>query len=127
FALLFDDHPNTPSVYPGGTTFMDQFSDDQYVTLWQQNLYYPFASGADWWLASWLLCSHLSMAAIDEFLSLQLVSKELCLCAEMLPSSPCWKSHTLCPQVPTKCKPTIYYHDPVKCLQSLFSHPLFAS
>ncbi|KAI6022630.1 hypothetical protein EDC04DRAFT_2575111 [Pisolithus marmoratus] len=136
-APLFDDHPNTPSLYPGGTTFMDQFFNNQYVTLWQQSLYYPFTSGADWQLASWLLHSHLSMSAINEFLSLQTgikelpisfqSARELCLHTEMLPSSPHWKSHTLCPQVPTKCKPTIYYCDPVECLQSLFSHPLFAS
>ncbi|KAI6040096.1 hypothetical protein EDC04DRAFT_2602739 [Pisolithus marmoratus] len=110
-APLFDDHPNTPSVYPGGTTFMDQFFDIQYVTLWQQNLYYPFTSGADWQLASWLLHSHLSMSAINEFLSLQLI-KELPISFQ---------------SVPTKCKPTIYYCDPVECLQSPFSHPLFAS
>jgi len=53
--------------------FLDQFFSDEYTTLRQENLYYPFASGVDWELVSWLLCSRLSMAAIDEFLSLQLV------------------------------------------------------
>ncbi|KAI6039397.1 hypothetical protein EDC04DRAFT_2527380, partial [Pisolithus marmoratus] len=129
-----DSHPNMPSIYPGGTMFMDQFFDDQYTTLWQQNLYYLFASGADWQLASWLLCSWLSMAAIDNFLSLQLVkqlpisfqsTKELCLHAEMLPSGLHQKLHDLLPQVLTKCKPIIYYQDPLKCLQSLLSHPFF--
>jgi len=70
---IVDSHPNTPSIYPGGTTFMDQFTDDQYSTHQKENLYYPFASRADWQLASWLLRSRLSMAAIDELLSLQLV------------------------------------------------------
>ncbi|KIK14601.1 hypothetical protein PISMIDRAFT_82147, partial [Pisolithus microcarpus 441] len=70
---VIDSHPNMPSIYPGGTTFMDWFFDDQYATLWWQNLYYPFASAGDWQLASWLLCSWLSMATIDDFLSLQLV------------------------------------------------------
>ncbi|KAI5982093.1 hypothetical protein EDD15DRAFT_2403257 [Pisolithus albus] len=133
---IIDSHPNMPSIYPGGTTFMDRFFDDQYVTLRRQNLYYPFASAGDWQLASWLLRSRLSMAAIDDFLSLQLVkqvpisfrsAKELCLRAEMLPSGPRWKSHTLLPQVPTKRKPIIYYRDPLECLQSLLSHPLFTS
>ncbi|KAI6043359.1 hypothetical protein EDC04DRAFT_2562888, partial [Pisolithus marmoratus] len=103
----------------------------------------PFTSGADWQLASWLLHSHLSMDAIDEFLSLQLAcpdhflfikelsisfqsAKELCLCAEMLPSSPHWKSHSL-PSGPDQMQTHIYYHDPVECLRSLFGHPLFAS
>ncbi|KAI6025376.1 hypothetical protein PISMIDRAFT_16871 [Pisolithus microcarpus 441] len=76
------------------------------------------------------------MAAIDDFLSLQLVkqlpisfrsAKELHLCTEMLPSGPCWKSHTLLPQVLTKRKPIIYYRDLLECLQSLLSHPLFTS
>ncbi|KIK11045.1 hypothetical protein PISMIDRAFT_123437, partial [Pisolithus microcarpus 441] len=125
-----------PSIYPGGTTFMDWFFDNQYVTLRWQNLYYPFTSAGDWQLASWLLRSRLSMAAIDDFLSLQLVkqlpisfrsAKELRLHTEMLPSSPRWKSHTLLPQVPTKRKPIIYYRDPLECLQSLLSHPLFTS
>ncbi|KIM55809.1 hypothetical protein SCLCIDRAFT_30071 [Scleroderma citrinum Foug A] len=44
----------------------------------------------------------------------------------MLPSGPRWKSHILRPEVPTKRKVAIYYCDPIKCLQSLLSHPLFA-
>jgi len=72
---VLDDHPNVPSLYRGGTVFLDQFLSDEYAALCQENLYYPFASGVDWELASWLLRSRLSMAAIDEFkfLSLQLV------------------------------------------------------
>jgi len=70
---VVDDHPNVPSLYRGGTVFLDQFLSDEYVALCQENLYYPFVSGVDWELASWLLRSCLSMAAIDEFLSLQLV------------------------------------------------------
>ena len=70
---VVDIHPNIPTTYPGGATFMDQFFNDQFAPLRHENLYYPFASGADWQLASWLLRSHLSMAAIDDFLSLKLV------------------------------------------------------
>ena len=70
---VVDTHPNTPSTYPGGTTFMDRFFQDQYSSFQKENLYYPFASRVDWQLASWLLHSHLSMATIDSFLSLELV------------------------------------------------------
>ncbi|KAI6099039.1 hypothetical protein F5141DRAFT_966410, partial [Pisolithus sp. B1] len=100
------------------------------------NLYYPFTSVEDWWLTLWLLHSQLSMATIDDFLSLQLVkqlpisfqsAKELCLHVEMLPSGPHWKLHALSPQVLTKCKPIIYYHDLLECLQLLLSHLLFTS
>ena len=45
----------------------------------------------------------------------------------MLPSGPWWKSHVLHPHVPTKCQAILYYHDPIDCLQSLLSHPSFAS
>ena len=71
--LVIDAHPSTPSIYPGGTMFMDQFFADQYADFRRENLYYPFASRIDWQLASWLLHSRLSMAAIDNFLSLELV------------------------------------------------------
>jgi len=71
--LIVDAHPSTPSIYPGGTTFMDQFFADQYAGFRQENLYYPFASRVDWQLTSWLLHSCLSMVAIDNFLSLELV------------------------------------------------------
>ena len=134
---------------------MDQFFSDRYATFRQENLYYPFTSAADWQLASWLLRSHLSMAAIDDFLSLKLVrlfflpfsplfganspsqikqlplsfrtAKELRLHTEMLPSGPCWQSHTLTLKVATKRKAIVYFCDPVECLQSLLSHPLFTS
>ena len=72
---VVDAHPNTPSIYPGGATFMGQFFADQYANFRQENLYYPFASRVDWQLASWLLRSRLSMAAIDDFLSLELVCR----------------------------------------------------
>ena len=51
---VVDTHPNTPSTYLGGTTFMDQFFQDQYSSFQKGNLYYPFASWVDWQLASWL-------------------------------------------------------------------------
>ncbi|KAI6038270.1 hypothetical protein EDC04DRAFT_2570265, partial [Pisolithus marmoratus] len=51
-------------------------------------------------------------------------TKEVCLCMEMLPSGPHWKLHDL-PQVLTKHKPIISYHDPLECLQLLLSHPFF--
>ena len=30
-SLVIDAHPSTPSIYPGGTMFMDQFFADQYA------------------------------------------------------------------------------------------------
>jgi len=57
----------------GGNNVHGPVFQDQYSSFRKENLYYPFASWVDWQLASWLLCSHLSMAAIDSFLSLELV------------------------------------------------------
>ena len=56
-----------------GTTFMDRFGAHKHAHLRRENLFYPFASRPDWEIASWLLRSGLSMAAIDTFLSLELV------------------------------------------------------
>lgn len=56
-----------------GQTFMDWFNTDQFSEARVENLYYPFVSRQDWEVGSWLLRSGLSMAAIDEFLSLEIV------------------------------------------------------
>ena len=47
-APAVDTHPNIPSMYPGGKTFMDQFFSDEYSRFRRENLYYPFASESDW-------------------------------------------------------------------------------
>lgn len=74
FPTNVEYHPCVPQVFPGGKTFMSEFFSDQYGSLRQENLYYPFASREEWQLGSWLLRSGLSMAMIDSFLSLDLVS-----------------------------------------------------
>lgn len=100
------------TAFPGGETFMGQFRSDQYVEQCQENIYFPWASRKEWGFVSWLLCSCLSMAAIDSLLSLEIVSgifmhvlsltvmqirdiplsfcsaNELRTCAETLPSGP---------------------------------------
>ena len=60
-------------TYGKGTTFMEQFDYDRFTNERTVNLYYPFASREEWEFASSLLCSSLSMHAIDTFLSLDLV------------------------------------------------------
>ena len=144
-------HLCAPQTFHGGRTFMRDFFSDKYGSLHRQNLFYPFASQVDWQLGSWLLRSGLSMAAIDGFLSLDLISihffaalgisllgqqvktlpisfrsaRQLRLLAEMLPSGPCWMSLSICPVVATKRPVTLYYRNPIGCLQALLSHPLF--
>lgn len=55
-------------------TFMDAFDTDTFAKERLDNIYYPFASREEWALASFLIRSNLSMAAMDELLSLSLVS-----------------------------------------------------
>ncbi|KAI6020926.1 hypothetical protein BKA83DRAFT_4126818 [Pisolithus microcarpus] len=132
--------PGASQSYPSRRTFMDQFFSDQYGKLHKENLFYLFASQEDWQIALWLLHSHLSMAAIDSFLSLNLLTtyiqikqlplsfqtaRELHHRAELLPSGPHWHSQATCPQHLTKRSITLFYRDPIKCLQSLLSHPYF--
>ncbi|KAG1765866.1 hypothetical protein EV702DRAFT_1050860 [Suillus placidus] len=50
---------------------------DAYAAHHKENIYYPFASLQDWELGSFLLCSSLSMAAINQFLGLELVCLDL--------------------------------------------------
>ncbi|KAG9317729.1 hypothetical protein JVU11DRAFT_1946 [Chiua virens] len=77
--LNVEYHPNAPQVFPGGKMFMDEFFLDKYGPLRQENLHYPFTLQEDWQLGSWLLRSGLSMAVIDKFLSLDLVSNNFVL------------------------------------------------
>ncbi|KAG1776905.1 hypothetical protein EV702DRAFT_1045915 [Suillus placidus] len=123
-------------VYQRGQTFRDRFNMDPYTVHRKDNLYYPFASCQDWELGSFLLCSSLSMAAIDEFLGLELVkalplsfrtAKELRGCAELLPPVPKWQYHIISTTHPTKQPLHFYWRDPLDCIESLFSHPLFAN
>ena len=68
-----DPHPNVPLVFGSGPGFVDLLDTDLHAEKRKQNLYYPFSSKAEWGLALWLLCSGLSMRAIDDFLGLPIV------------------------------------------------------
>lgn len=72
-----DTHPNTPSIFGYGPGFMDDFNAAPYAEKRGGNLYHPFSSREEWSLASWLLCSGLSMRVIDDFLALPIVSLEI--------------------------------------------------
>ena len=72
--LFVEEYEGAAKEYgTGGTMFMREFDGDQYAGERVTNLYYPFASRDEWELAAFLLCSNLSMASIDLFLSLNLV------------------------------------------------------
>ncbi|KAG2031368.1 hypothetical protein BDR03DRAFT_986462 [Suillus americanus] len=84
-----------------GVTFLDLFDADEHAEYRKENLFYPFASREEWEVADFLLCSALSMAAINTFLQLSMIkqlrlsfnnAKDLQSWAEMLPKGPSWKS-----------------------------------
>ncbi|KAG1847301.1 hypothetical protein DFJ58DRAFT_663368, partial [Suillus subalutaceus] len=94
----------------------------------------PFCVQGGMEVADYLLRSSLDMAAIDEFLKLHMIqnlqlsfsnASELCSRAEMLPSGPSWKCQTIPSLHPTKLPIRLFWRDPIECLESLFSNPLF--
>ncbi|KAI5984932.1 hypothetical protein F5J12DRAFT_688192, partial [Pisolithus orientalis] len=146
-----DNFEGAAKMFGLGPTFMDKFNGDQFSNLRASNLYYPFNSHNEWELASWLLCSGLSMRAIDSFLSLSIISLSLFSpkiiidmrqiqllnisfhtaralhgLAELLPGRSCWHSMEITPLQPTKHPVHLYWCDPLECIAWLLNHPLFS-
>ncbi|KIK19787.1 hypothetical protein PISMIDRAFT_106961 [Pisolithus microcarpus 441] len=93
---------------------------------------YPFSSGAEWKFASWLTNSGLSMAAIDECLSLDVIksqqfsfktAKALWKLIKLLPSGPWWKYRSVKTESPTRRALQVFYRDAIECLQHLIHSP----
>jgi hypothetical protein len=148
-----DCYPTAARVYGKGHTFMDVFDADRFADKRKENLYYPFASKQDWEMASWLLRSGLSKGAVDQFLHLELVSSsmrrpqysiltslrqithlplsfrtasQLRARAELLPQGPQWFAKPWKTHHPTKTPLSLYWRDPVACLESILHNPLIA-
>jgi hypothetical protein len=73
---LLEQYPQASSVWEPSksTTFLDSFDRDKFAKQRQEHPYYPFASRGDWQMAAFLQRSGLSMAKINDFLSLEFVS-----------------------------------------------------
>ncbi|KAJ7826831.1 hypothetical protein B0H13DRAFT_2241080 [Mycena leptocephala] len=128
-----DYYKGAAKTYGRGDTFLDKFHKDQYREERQSNLYYPFASADEWELASYLTRSNMTIADTDEFLNLRLTSKmdlsfqtakDLRSRIESLPSGPAWMSVPWKTTYPTKKPLTLYYRDPLECIQNLLANPL---
>ena len=72
--FIIKKHPTSGRVYRPGETFIDQCDKDKFTERRKGNIYYPFTTRDEWELASFLLNSRLSMAAVNHFLKLELVS-----------------------------------------------------
>ncbi|KAF8449211.1 hypothetical protein L210DRAFT_3609588 [Boletus edulis BED1] len=117
---FIETFPDCSNSYAGGLSFMDLFWQDKYAEERRENLYFPFACGEEWEFLSWCVRSGLSMAAINSLLSLTII-KRISL---SLPSGPPWLCKQLTSEAPTKQPVRLFYHPPLKCIQSLLSHPL---
>ncbi|KXN80664.1 hypothetical protein AN958_08630 [Leucoagaricus sp. SymC.cos] len=126
-------HPSQPAFFGKGKTLMDLFNEDSYASHRDVNSFYPFASHGEWQLASYLLHSDLSNAAIDEFLKLELIqslslsfstAKDLRSRCEILPSGPKWHYQEIKPHAPTANPIFLYYRNPLECLETIIQNPL---
>ena len=72
---VVDYYEGAGTIYGTGEMFLSKFNQDQYTECHINNSHYPFADSNDWTLANSLLKSGLSMHAINEYLSLNLVSR----------------------------------------------------
>jgi hypothetical protein len=149
---FIDWHPKPPQTYGRGYTFLDSFRSDENNMCRTENHYYPFSGRKDWEVALWLLRSGLSMAKVDSFLKLEMVSFRLIHCiycpdkclikikslplsfhsakelrgrVEMLPGGPPWMSQVIPTVHSTKSPVILYWCDPLECIASLLNHPFF--
>ncbi|KAJ7813399.1 hypothetical protein B0H14DRAFT_3090354 [Mycena olivaceomarginata] len=128
-----DFHPKPSSTFGTAPTFMDNFSKDRHTNDRQNNLYYPFASADEWEVASYLARSNMTVVQIDEFLKTPSYgqnelsfqsAKDLRSRIESLPPVPNGRRNHGKTDHPTKKPLTLYYRDPLECLQSLLANPL---
>ncbi|KAG2047311.1 hypothetical protein BDR06DRAFT_897683 [Suillus hirtellus] len=110
--------------------FLNLFHSDKNSVYHVTNNYYPFSGWKEWEVASWLLHSGLSMAKIDSFLSLEMVSfelfsKELCSRAKTLFSGPHWLFQVIPTVHLMKSLVILYWCDPMECIVSILNHPFF--
>jgi hypothetical protein len=72
---LRDYHPNVPIAHPGGENHLQKMDRDVHAAIRHtENLYYPFASKAEFDLGYWLSEAALSQKEVDGFLHLEHVS-----------------------------------------------------
>ncbi|KAF5321441.1 hypothetical protein D9619_000085 [Psilocybe cf. subviscida] len=126
-------HPSAAEMYGQGTTFLDAFNQDKFAEYRKTNIYYPFASKMESELGIFLIRSSMSMAEINSFLKLDMIesldlsfrsASGLHNLIESLPKTPSWRAKPWPTAVPTKSPITLYYRDPLECLQALLHSPL---
>ncbi|KAG1839392.1 hypothetical protein C8R48DRAFT_782110 [Suillus tomentosus] len=104
-----------------GVTFLDLFDADEYAECRKENLFYPFASKEEWEVTIFSCV----LPSIHQLKLSFCNAKELRSHPEMLPKGPSWKCQTIPSLNHTKGPIRLFWRDPVECLESLFSNPLF--
>ncbi|KAF9043458.1 hypothetical protein BJ165DRAFT_1405755 [Panaeolus papilionaceus] len=131
-----EEFPRTSSTWNQthpSKTFMELFAADPLASRCTDLPYYLFSTRNEWEVALFLLQSGMSHAKLDEFLKLELIkllqlsfrtAQDLISRAEQLPSGPRWVATSITPTFPTKNTITLYYRNPVLCLEALMRSPL---
>ncbi|KAJ7725009.1 hypothetical protein DFH07DRAFT_871814 [Mycena maculata] len=104
------DEPDAPVPHNGYHTYAEECRATG-------NIHYLFTSPEEWELALFLSRSNMSIAAIDEFRKLRLPHRDFA-------PGPTWNALPWATVNPTKNPLTLYYRDPLECLQELLSNPL---
>ncbi|KAG1721268.1 uncharacterized protein EDB91DRAFT_1026991, partial [Suillus paluster] len=125
-------HPNVPITHPGGENHLQKMDRDVHAAIRHtENLYYPFASKAEFDLGYWLSEGALSQKEVDVFLHLEHVS---CLSTfhvitriEALPEVPRWYHQQIkVGSYKTKAPLVLYWRDGLDVVKHLFANPVFA-
>ncbi|KAF9032580.1 hypothetical protein BJ165DRAFT_1417596 [Panaeolus papilionaceus] len=112
---------------------MELFAADPLASRRTDLPYYLFSTRNEWEVVLFLLQSGMSHAKLNEFLKLELIkllqlsfrtAQDLISRAEQLPSGPRWVATSITPTFPTKNTITLYYRNPVLCLEALMRSPL---
>ena len=148
-----EHYPGAARILGHANTALDDFNADRYAQERIENLYYPWSSREEWQLARFLLQSSMSLAEIDEYLKLEIVSflllcgcfltdncnlqtkrsylsfktsKKLIDTAWLLPPVPPWKYVQIPtdPLYPAKAPFYLHYRDAVEVLEHMLKSPL---
>jgi len=71
---VIEEYPGAAATHEQVLFFMDNFDSNKYADCCMELPYYPFSSREEWELMSFLLHPDLSMAAINKFLKLAMVT-----------------------------------------------------
>ncbi|KAG1724156.1 uncharacterized protein EDB91DRAFT_1239997 [Suillus paluster] len=129
-------HPNVPITHPRGENHLQKMDRNVHAAIHHtENLYYPFASKAEFDLGYWLSEGVLSQKEVDVFLHLEHTknnppsfntSKDLRARIKALPEVPRWYHQQIkVGSYKTKAPLVLYWRDGLDVVKHLFANPVF--